>query len=60
MSTAWCSTTRSRRSSPTAFAPLVEHGSVVFFDDSQRNVDAARILGLTAARVTRSGSVNVA
>jgi HAD superfamily hydrolase (TIGR01509 family) len=46
--------------SPAAFAALVEHGSVVFFDDSQRNVDAARALGLTAARVSRSGSVNAA
>lgn len=40
--------------SPDAFAPLVEHGSLVFFDDSQRNVDAARAQGLTAERVTPS------
>ena len=39
--------------SPAAFAPRVEHCSVVFFDDSHRNVDAARALGLSAARVAR-------
>ena len=38
--------------SPAAFAPLVARGSVAFFDDSQRNVDAANALGLTATRVT--------
>jgi putative hydrolase of the HAD superfamily len=42
---------RAAKPSPAAFAPLVAHGSVAFFDDSRRNVDAARALGLSAARV---------
>lgn len=40
--------------SPAAFAPLVERGSVVFFDDSQRNVDGARAAGLAAECVAPS------
>lgn len=40
--------------SPEAFAPLLPLGEIAYFDDSARNVDAARALGLAASLVTES------
>jgi FMN phosphatase YigB (HAD superfamily) len=39
--------------SPTAFAALVDQPSMVFFDDSRRNVEAAAALGITSHVVGR-------